>query len=59
MVLASDAFFPFNDALELALDAGATAAVHPGGSRNDAEAVRLADARGAAMWHAGHRHFRH
>jgi phosphoribosylaminoimidazolecarboxamide formyltransferase/IMP cyclohydrolase len=58
-VVASDAFYPFNDAIELALSAGATAVVHPGGSRNDAEAVALCDARGAAMWLSGLRHFRH
>jgi phosphoribosylaminoimidazolecarboxamide formyltransferase/IMP cyclohydrolase len=59
MVVASDAFYPFNDALEAALDAGATAVVQPGGSRNDDEAIALCDRRGAAMWFTGLRHFRH
>jgi phosphoribosylaminoimidazolecarboxamide formyltransferase/IMP cyclohydrolase len=59
MVVASDAFYPFNDAIEVALDAGATAVVHPGGSRNDERAVALCDARGAALWVGGNRHFRH
>lgn len=59
MVVASDAFYPFNDAIEVALDAGATAVVHPGGSRNDERAIALCNARGVALWHAAHRHFRH
>jgi len=59
MVVASDAFYPFNDAIEVALDAGATAVVHPGGSRNDERAAALCDARGVALQVAGHRHFRH
>jgi phosphoribosylaminoimidazolecarboxamide formyltransferase/IMP cyclohydrolase len=58
-VLASDAFFPFNDALEAALSAGVRAVIQPGGSKNDDAAVALCDARGAAMVLAGHRHFRH
>ena len=58
-VVASDAFFPFNDALELALAAGVKAVIQPGGSRNDEAAVALCDARGVAMILAGHRHFRH
>ena len=58
-VLASDAFFPFNDALESALAAGIQAVIQPGGSRNDEAAVALCDARGVAMVLAGHRHFRH
>jgi phosphoribosylaminoimidazolecarboxamide formyltransferase/IMP cyclohydrolase len=59
MVVASDAFYPFNDGIEAALDAGATAVAQPGGSRNDAAATSLCDARGAAMWFTGRRHFRH
>jgi phosphoribosylaminoimidazolecarboxamide formyltransferase/IMP cyclohydrolase len=59
MVMASDAFFPFNDALEAGLDAGASAVIQPGGSRNDPQAIQLCEERGAAMWLAGHRHFRH
>ncbi|MGQ0612721.1 MAG: bifunctional phosphoribosylaminoimidazolecarboxamide formyltransferase/IMP cyclohydrolase [Planctomycetaceae bacterium] len=58
-VFASDAFLPFNDALEVALDAGITAAVQPGGSRNDDACIRLADERGLALVFTGTRHFRH
>jgi len=58
-VVASDAFYPFNDGIEAALEAGATAVAQPGGSRNDEAAVALCDARGAAMWFTGRRHFRH
>jgi phosphoribosylaminoimidazolecarboxamide formyltransferase/IMP cyclohydrolase len=59
MVAASDAFYPFNDGIEAALDAGASAIVQPGGSRNDENAIGLCDERGIPMWFAGHRHFRH
>jgi phosphoribosylaminoimidazolecarboxamide formyltransferase/IMP cyclohydrolase len=59
MVVASDAFYPFNDGIAAALDAGATAVVQPGGSRNDGAAIRLCDERDAAMWFADLRHFRH
>ncbi|HEY7863393.1 MAG TPA: bifunctional phosphoribosylaminoimidazolecarboxamide formyltransferase/IMP cyclohydrolase, partial [Thermoanaerobaculia bacterium] len=48
-VFASDAFLPFNDALEVALEAGVTAAIQPGGSRNDEACIKLADERGIAM----------
>ncbi len=58
-VVASDAFFPFPDALEVGLAAGATAAIHPGGSIRDAEVTAAADAAGAAMVLTGMRHFRH
>ncbi len=58
-VVASDAFFPFADGLLAAADAGATAAVQPGGSVRDAEVVAAADARGMAMVFTGTRHFRH
>ena len=58
-VVASDAFYPFNDAIELALDAGAAAVAQPGGSRNDAKAKALCDERGIAMVFTGRRHFRH
>lgn len=58
-VVASDAFFPFADGLEAALDAGATAVVQPGGSMRDAEVVETADRAGAAMVFTGRRHFRH
>ena len=55
----SDAFFPFPDGLIAAADAGATAAIQPGGSMRDAEVIAAADARGVAMVFTGHRHFRH
>ncbi len=58
-VVASDAFFPFADGLLAAADAGAVAAVQPGGSVRDAEVVAAADARGLAMGFTGTRHFRH
>jgi len=58
-VCASDAFFPFPDALEVAAAAGATAAIHPGGSVRDAEVIAAADARGMALVTTGVRHFRH
>ena len=58
-VVASDAFFPFADGLEAAADAGATAAVQPGGSVRDDEVVAAADAREMAMAFTGRRHFRH
>ena len=58
-VLASDAFFPFGDGPQLALDAGVTAIVQPGGSKRDAEVVAAAEAAGAVMVFAGRRHFRH
>ena len=58
-VIASDAFFPFPDALEVCLSAGATAVVHPGGSKGDAEVIAAADRAGAAMLLTGTRHFRH
>jgi phosphoribosylaminoimidazolecarboxamide formyltransferase/IMP cyclohydrolase len=57
--LASDAFFPFADGPQLALDAGVTAIIQPGGSRRDAEVVAAVDAAGAAMVFTGQRHFRH
>jgi phosphoribosylaminoimidazolecarboxamide formyltransferase / IMP cyclohydrolase len=57
--LASDAFFPFPDAPRLALEAGATAIVQPGGSKRDAEVVAEVEAAGAAMLFTGRRHFRH
>ncbi|HEX2754467.1 MAG TPA: bifunctional phosphoribosylaminoimidazolecarboxamide formyltransferase/IMP cyclohydrolase [Candidatus Limnocylindrales bacterium] len=56
---ASDAFYPFADAVEVCLEAGVTAYVQPGGSKNDAAVVAVADAAGAAMVLTGVRHFRH
>jgi len=58
-VLASDAFFPFPDGPAIALDAGVTAIVQPGGSRRDAEVVDAVRKAGAAMALTGRRHFRH
>ncbi len=58
-VLASDAFFPFPDGLQVALDAGVTAAVQPGGSVRDADVIAAADTAGAAMVFTGMRHFKH
>lgn len=58
-VVASDAFFPFPDGLLAAAEAGAKAAIQPGGSVKDAEVIAAADARGLAMIFTGRRHFRH
>jgi phosphoribosylaminoimidazolecarboxamide formyltransferase / IMP cyclohydrolase len=58
-VVCSDAFFPFPDGLIAAADAGATAAIQPGGSVKDVEVVAAADERGMAMAFTGTRHFRH
>ena len=58
-VLASDAFFPFADGPQLAIDAGIAAIIQPGGSRRDAEVVAAAEAAGVAMVFTGRRHFRH
>jgi phosphoribosylaminoimidazolecarboxamide formyltransferase/IMP cyclohydrolase len=57
--LASDAFFPFADGPQLAIDAGVTAIAQPGGSVRDEEVVAAADAAGVAMVATGIRHFRH
>jgi phosphoribosylaminoimidazolecarboxamide formyltransferase / IMP cyclohydrolase len=58
-VVASDAFFPFPDGPGLAVEAGATAFVQPGGSVRDAEVIAACDEAGAAMVFTGRRHFRH
>lgn len=58
-VLASDAFFPFPDGLELAADRGVTAVIQPGGSKKDADVIAAAEARDVAMVFTGRRHFRH
>ena len=58
-VVCSDAFFPFPDGLIAAAEAGATAAIQPGGSVKDPEVIAAADARGVAMVFTGARHFRH
>jgi phosphoribosylaminoimidazolecarboxamide formyltransferase/IMP cyclohydrolase len=57
--LASDAFFPFSDGPQLAVDAGATCIIQPGGSRNDPEVVEAADAAGISMVFTHRRHFKH
>ena len=58
-VVCSDAFFPFPDGLIAAAEAGATAAIQPGGSVRDAEVIAAADERNMAMAFTGTRHFRH
>jgi len=58
-VLASDAFFPFRDGPDAALDAGVRALIQPGGSVRDEETVAACDERGAPMVRTGRRHFRH
>jgi phosphoribosylaminoimidazolecarboxamide formyltransferase / IMP cyclohydrolase len=58
-VVASDAFFPFPDGPQHAIDAGATAFIQPGGSKRDAEVIAACDAAGASMVLTGRRHFRH
>jgi phosphoribosylaminoimidazolecarboxamide formyltransferase/IMP cyclohydrolase len=58
-VLASDAYFPFADGPQLAIDAGVTAIIQPGGSMRDEDVVAAADAAGIAMVATGVRHFRH
>ena len=58
-VVASDAFFPFRDGLDVVADAGAIAVVQPGGSVRDDEVIAAADQRGISMVFTGIRHFRH
>jgi phosphoribosylaminoimidazolecarboxamide formyltransferase/IMP cyclohydrolase len=58
-VLASDAFFPFPDGIEIAAAAGVTAIIQPGGSRGDERVIAAANQGGVAMVFAGVRHFRH
>ena len=58
-VLASDAFFPFPDGVEAAIDAGVRAILQPGGSVRDDAVVGACDRLGAAMVFTGERHFRH
>ncbi len=57
--LASDAFFPFADGPELAIEAGVRAIIQPGGSKRDAEVIEAANRAGVAMAFTGRRHFRH
>jgi len=58
-VVASDAFFPFRDGLDVLAKAGATAVIQPGGSVRDAEVIAAADEQNIAMVYTGFRHFRH
>jgi phosphoribosylaminoimidazolecarboxamide formyltransferase/IMP cyclohydrolase len=57
--VASDAFFPFRDGLDVVVDAGASCVIQPGGSMRDQEVIDAADERGVAMVFSGVRHFRH
>jgi phosphoribosylaminoimidazolecarboxamide formyltransferase / IMP cyclohydrolase len=57
--VASDAFFPFRDGLDVVVDAGATSVIQPGGSVRDDEVIAAADERGVAMVFSGVRHFKH
>ena len=58
-VVASDAFFPFRDGVDVLAEAGAKAVIQPGGSMRDEEVIAAADEHGLAMVFTGHRHFRH
>ena len=58
-VVASDAFFPFRDGLDVVIDHGATCVIQPGGSMRDQEVIDAANERGVAMVFSGVRHFRH
>ena len=58
-VVASDAFFPFRDGVDVVAEAGARAIIQPGGSMRDEEVVAAADELGLVMVYTGHRHFRH
>jgi phosphoribosylaminoimidazolecarboxamide formyltransferase/IMP cyclohydrolase len=58
-VVASDAFFPFRDGLDVLAEAGAKAVIQPGGSMRDEEVIAAADEHGIAMVFTGYRHFRH
>ena len=58
-VVASDAFFPFRDGVDVLAEAGATAVIQPGGSMRDEEVIAAADEHGLAMVFTGYRHFRH
>jgi phosphoribosylaminoimidazolecarboxamide formyltransferase/IMP cyclohydrolase len=58
-VLASDAFFPFRDCVDLAAELGVRAIIQPGGSVRDTESIQAADEHGLVMVLTGTRHFRH
>ena len=57
--VASDAFFPFRDGLDVVIDAGAACVIQPGGSMRDDQVIAAANERGIAMVFTGVRHFRH
>jgi phosphoribosylaminoimidazolecarboxamide formyltransferase/IMP cyclohydrolase len=57
--MASDAFLPFADGVEAAIEAGVTAVIQPGGSRRDQEVIEAANRAGISMVFTGRRHFRH
>jgi phosphoribosylaminoimidazolecarboxamide formyltransferase/IMP cyclohydrolase len=57
--VASDAFFPFRDGLDVVVDAGASCVIHPGGSMRDQEVIDAADEQDVVMVLTGTRHFRH
>ena len=58
-VLASDAFFPFDDCVTMAASAGIKAIIQPGGSMRDEDSIKKADELGIAMVFTGERHFKH
>ena len=58
-MVASDAFFPFRDGVDILANVGAVAVVQPGGSVRDSEVIAAADEHGLAMVFTGMRHFRH
>ncbi|MNC86712.1 Bifunctional purine biosynthesis protein PurH [compost metagenome] len=58
-MVASDAFFPFRDGVDMVAQAGAKAIIQPGGSLRDQEVIAAADEHGIAMVFTGVRHFRH
>jgi phosphoribosylaminoimidazolecarboxamide formyltransferase/IMP cyclohydrolase len=58
-VMASDAFFPFNDCVEFAAEAGITAVLQPGGSIKDQDSIDMANKKGISMVMTGIRHFKH
>ena len=58
-VLASDAFFPFRDSIDLAAESGVIAVIQPGGSKKDEDVIKAADEHGISMVFTGERHFKH